>query len=224
MEAKKRLDVSQAIKGAFDIGLKNVFTVLGASLLWVITVWIPYLNIGTTIAFFTVLPVKLAKGEPFSPTEIFDEKYRENMTNFFLILGLINAAIGFALLLFIFPGIVVTFAWLLAPILVMNFGEKPIESLSKSYQLTYGSKWPMFFSYLIIAIILMIISAIIGLIIAGITYLATWLGAFLGFILYVAYFAVSLALYIGLFAQIIKSLVLEEPAEEAPAAPIAPEA
>ncbi len=219
MEATKRLDVSQAIKGAFQIGLKNVFTVLGASVLWVITVWIPYLNIGTTIAYFTVLPVKLAKGEPFNPTDIFDAKYRENMTNFFLILGLINAAVGFALLLFIFPGIVVTFAWLLAPVLVINFGEKPIDSLNKSYEMTYGSKWPIFFSYIIIGIILFIVTIIIGLIVAGITYLATWLGAIIGFLFYVALTVVSLALYIGLFAQIIKSLVLDEPAEPVVAAP-----
>ncbi len=219
MEAKKRLDVSLAIKGAIQIGLKNVFTVLGASVLWVITVWIPYLNIGTTIAYLTVLPVKLAKGEPFSPTEIFDAKYRENMTNFFLILGLMNAAVGFALLLFIFPGIVVTFAWLLAPVLVINFGEKPIDSLNKSYEMTYGSKWAMFFSYIIIAIILFIVSLIIGLIVAGITYLATWLGAIIGFLFYVALTVVSLSLYIGLFAQIIKSLVLDEPAEPVVAAP-----
>ncbi len=218
MEAKKRLDVSVALKGAFEIGLKNVFTILGASLLWGLTVWIPYLNIGTTIAFFTVLPVKLAKGEPFSPTDIFDARYRENMTNFFLILGLVNAAIGFALLLFIIPGIVMHFAWTLAAVLVINFGEKPIDAMNKSYQLTYGSKWPMFFSFLILGIILFIVSLILGLIVGGLTYVAVWLGAFVGFIVYVALTVVALSLYLGLFAQIIKSLILETSANPAPAA------
>lgn len=212
MESTQRLDVGQAIKGCFDIGLKNVFTVLGASVLWIITVWIPYLNIGTTIALFTVLPTKLAKGEAFSPTGIFDAKYRENMTNFFLIMGLVNAAIGFGIFLFIFPAIVLHFAWMLAPILVVNFGSKPIDAMNESYKATYGSKWAIFFSYLLLGIILAIVSLIIGLI----TTQVAWLGV----ILYIALAIVSVGLYFGLIAQIIKSLLLtglEEASLEEPA-------
>ncbi len=199
MESTQRLDVGQAIKGCFDIGLKNVFPVLGAAVLWIITVWIPYLNIGTTIAFFTVLPVKLAKGESFSPTDIFDAKYRENMTNFFLIMGLVNAAIGFGLLLFVFPAIVLHFAWMLAPVLVVNFGSKPIDAMNESYKATYGSKWAIFFSYLLLGIILAVISLIIVLIGTQVI----WLGV----ILYIALVIVSIALYFGLIAQIIRSLL-----------------
>ncbi len=196
------MDVGQALKGCFDIGLKNVFSVLGAALLWLITVWIPYLNIGTTIALTTVLPFKLAKGEPFSPTEIFDAKYRENMTNWFLILGLVNAAIGFALILFIFPAIVLHFAWMLAPILVVNLGSKPIDAMNESYKATYGSKWVIFFSYFILGIILFVVSLIIGLIATQVT--------FLGVLLYLALIIVSLGLYFGLVAQIIKTLLLDD--------------
>ncbi len=207
MESPQRLDVGQALKGCFDIGLKNVTGVLGAALLWLITVWIPYLNIGTTIALTTVLPTKLAKGESFSPTEIFDAKYRENMTNFFLIMGLVNAAIGFGLLLFVFPAIVLHFAWMLAPVLVVNFGSKPIDAMNESYKATYGSKWVIFFSYLLLGIILFIVSLIIGLIATQV--------AFLGVILYLALIVVSIALYFGLMAQIIKSLLLAAPKAEA---------
>jgi hypothetical protein len=203
MEATQRLDVGQALKGCFEIGLKNLFPVLGAVILWIITLWIPYLNIGTTIAIMTVLPVKLAKGESFSPTEIFDAKYRENMTNFFLILGLVNAAIGFGLLLFVFPAIVLHLAWMLAPVLVINFGSKPIDAMNESYKATYGSKWAIFFSYLLLGIIILIVATIITLI--------ARMSTFLGVILYIALYIVAIGLYFGLVAQIIKSLLLKEP-------------
>ncbi len=209
METKQQLDVGVALKGCFDIGLKNVFPIIGAAVLWVLTVWIPYLNIGTTIALFTVLPVKLAKGESFSPTDIFDAKYRENMTNFFLILGLVNAAIGFGFLLFIFPAIVLHLAWMLASILVINFGSKPIDAMNESYKATYGSKWAIFFSYLLLGIIIFIVAMIIALI--------TRMSTFLGVLLSIAMWFVSIALYFGLLAQIVKSLLLTE-AEAPPVA------
>ncbi len=202
METNQRLDVGQALKGCFEIGLKNVFTILGAALLWLITVWIPYLNIGTTIALSSVLPYKLAKGEAFSPAEIFDARYRENMTNWFLILGLVNAAIGFALLLFIFPAIILFFAWMLAPILVVNLGSKPIDAMNESYKVTYGSKWAMFFSYFILGIIIWVVALIIALITIQIL--------FLGILLSIILTVIALGLYFGLQAQIIKSLLLND--------------
>ncbi len=211
MEVTKRLDIGQTLKGAIQIGVKNAMTVLGAAILYVLTVWIPYLNIGTTIAFFTVLPVKLGKGESFSPTEIFDAKYRENMTNFFLVLGLFNAGIGFALILAFFPGLVIMYAWMLAAALVINKGMKPIEALNVSYKATYGSKWIIFFSYLILGIIIFVASLILGLIATGLGYLATWLGAIFGFIFYVVITIISLAAFIGLYGTIYKLLIVDNP-------------
>ncbi len=215
MEVKKRLDISQTLKGAIQIGVKNAMTVVGTSILYTLTVWIPYLNIGTTIAFFTILPVKLGKGESFSPTEIFDAKYRENMTNFFIVLGLVNAGIGFAFLLAFFPGLVIMYAWMFAAALVINKGMKPIEAINASYNATYGSKWIIFFSYLVLGIIIFIASLILGLIAAGLGQLATWLGAFFGFLFYVAIAVISLAAFIGLFGQIYKTLIIDsdEPQE-----------
>ncbi len=214
MEATKKLDFGQTIKGAIQIGTKNAFTVLGTTILYVLTVWIPYLNIGTTIAFFTVLPVKLGKGESFSPTEIFDAKYRENMTNFFIVLGLFNAAIGFAMMLMFFPGLVVMYAWMLAAPLVINKGMSPIEALNASYKATYGSKWTIFFSYLVLGIIIFVVY----LIFAGIAWvfgqIAVWLGAIFGFLFGVAIAIISAAAYVGMFGQIYKSLILDKPAIE----------
>ncbi len=214
MEETKRLDFGQTLKGAIQIGLKNAVTVIITAVLYVITVWIPYLNIGTTIAFFTVLPVRLGKGESFSPTEIFDAKYRENMTNFFLVLGLFNAGIGFAIMLAFFPGLVIMYAWMLAAALVINKGMKPIEALNASYKATYGSKWVIFFSYLVLGIIIFVINLILGLIATGLGHLATWLGVFFGVIFGIVVAIISLAAFIGLYGTIYKLLILENPAME----------
>lgn len=211
MEEKKLLDISQTVKGAFQIGFKNAFTVLGTALLWVITVWIPYLNIGTTIAFLNVLPQRLAKGEPFSPEEIFQAKYREKMTDFFIVVGLLFMILNVAIILVFFPAVVMYYALLLSVILVVNHGVQPLKALNISYDATYGSKWAIFLSYLIIGIILWVASLIIGLIVAGLTALSTWLGIFFGFIFYLAFIVISIAIAVGIFTQIYKTLILENP-------------
>lgn len=209
MEATKRLDFGETIKGAIQIGVKNSLTVILTAVLYIVTVWIPYLNIGTTIAFFTVLPVKLAKGETFSPTDIFDGKYRENMTNFFIVLGIFNAAIGFAMMLMFFPGLVVMYAWMLAAPLVINKGMSPIEALNESYKITYGSKWTIFFSYLVLGIIISVAALILAGIAALFGLIANWLGIFFGAIFYIVIAIVALAAFIGLFGTIYKLLAVE---------------
>lgn len=211
MEATKRLDFGQTLKGGLQLGIKNAATIIGATILYVITVWIPYINIGTTIAFFTVLPVKLGKGESFSPTEIFDAKYRENMSDFFLVLGLYNAGVGMAMLLFVVPGIIITWAWMLAAALVINEGSKPFEALKQSYNATYGSKWPIFLSYLIIGIIIWVIGLILGLVATGIGALVTWLGVLIGLIFTIIVILISFMAIIGLFGHIYNSLITQKP-------------
>lgn len=61
MEMKK-LDFSETFKDAITIGVKNAPSVIAAVALFLVTIWIPYINIGTFIAI-TLLPTQLAKGE-----------------------------------------------------------------------------------------------------------------------------------------------------------------
>ena len=35
------------------LGIKNAVSMLGATVLWLLTIWIPYLNVGTTISMNT---------------------------------------------------------------------------------------------------------------------------------------------------------------------------
>ena len=52
MEMKK-LDFAETLKDSIEIGVKNAPSIVVAVILWLVTIWIPYINIGTTIAFIT---------------------------------------------------------------------------------------------------------------------------------------------------------------------------
>ena len=58
----KQLDFTETFKDAITIGMKNAPSVIAAVALFLVTIWIPYINIGTFIAI-TLLPTQLAKGE-----------------------------------------------------------------------------------------------------------------------------------------------------------------
>ena len=49
----KNLDFAETLKDSIEIGVKNAPSIVVAVILWLVTIWIPYLNIGTTIAFIT---------------------------------------------------------------------------------------------------------------------------------------------------------------------------
>ena len=52
MEMKK-LDFAETLKDSIEIGVKNAPSIVVAVILWLVTIWIPYINIGTPIAFIT---------------------------------------------------------------------------------------------------------------------------------------------------------------------------
>ena len=63
------LTISEIIKNSFSLGLNNKGLIIGASILWALTAWIPYLNVGTTIGFLGII-VSISKGDSVSATEI----------------------------------------------------------------------------------------------------------------------------------------------------------
>ena len=67
---------------AYSIAVKNALSIVLAILLWILTLWIPYINIGTTIALCT-MPLALSRNKPISPTFIFDKRYRQFFGEFF---------------------------------------------------------------------------------------------------------------------------------------------
>ena len=56
-----KLPFKETLSEAIQIGFKNILSLIAATLLYIVTIWIPYINIGTTLAM-NALPAELAKG------------------------------------------------------------------------------------------------------------------------------------------------------------------
>ena len=155
----KRLDFATTLQDAIAIGLKNAPSVIAAVALWLVTIWVPYINVGTTIAI-TLLPTRLAKGEIVNPLGIFDSKYRRYMGEFFITMGLMVFPILIGVLFMIVPAIVLSIAWTLSYYFLFEKGKNPIQAIKASNDATYGSKWTMFAVQIVIGIIVGIVLGI----------------------------------------------------------------
>lgn len=162
MEMKK-LDFLQTLQEALAIGIKNAPSIVGAIALWLVTIWIPYINIGTTIAV-CLLPTELAKGNVINPLGIFDAKYRRYMGEYFITMGLMIFPTLIATVFMVVPGIVLSLAWSLAYFFLIDKNKNPMQAIKASNDATYGSKWTMFFITLAFVIALYIIGGIFGVI------------------------------------------------------------
>ncbi len=148
-----QLTIGGIITNAFAIGMKNLGSILGAIILWLLTLWIPYVNVGTTIGIIGMV-VSMSKGHIFSPVEIFDRKYRQYMGEFFLLTAflLFGVLIGYSFV--ILPGVVITIAWGQAIYLLLDKGLNPAECLTVSNRITYGKKWTIFGGIFVLSVLL----------------------------------------------------------------------
>ena len=166
----KKLDFAETFKDAITIGVKNAPSVIAAVALFLVTIWIPYINIGTFIAI-TLLPTQLAKGEVINPLGIFDSKYRRYMGEFLITMGLMVIPTYIAFIFMFIPGIVLSLAWSLAYYFLIEKGKNPIEALRAANDATYGSKWTMFAVALVFgiaaSIVMLIFFSICGMINVG---------------------------------------------------------
>ena len=161
-----KLEINTTIKEGFAIGTKNIGPILVNILLWVLTIWIPYINVGTTIGLTAGIISKASRGEVIPMTEIFDPKYRKYMGEFFLVSGLIGVGISVGMIFAIIPGIVICLAWSLAVLLVVDKGKNPTEAITLSNNCTYGYKWKMAGVYFLTCLLF----TIVQLILTGIGY------------------------------------------------------
>ena len=166
----KKLDFAETFKDAITIGVKNAPSVIAAVALFLVTIWIPYINIGTFIAI-TLLPTQLAKGEVINPLGIFDSKYRRYMGEFLITMGLMVIPTYIAFIFMFIPGIVLSLAWSLAYYFLIEKGKNPSEALRASNDATYGGKWTMFAVALVFgiaaSIVMLIFFSICGMINVG---------------------------------------------------------
>jgi uncharacterized membrane protein len=149
---ENKLTFNGIISESFAIALKNIASIIGAVILWILTIWIPYINVGTTIAIIS-MPIELSKGKIMSPTAIFDAKYRKYMGEFFILVALMEIGITVAYVFLVIPGIVISIAWSLAIYLLLDKGMEPLDAIKKSNDFTYGYKWTIFFAKIVLAIV-----------------------------------------------------------------------
>lgn len=197
MEAQKKISVMNVLSEGISLGMKNSVSLLVATVLWIVTIWIPYLNVGTTIAM-TTIPIELSKGKVISPVFIFDSKYRKFMGEYFTLLGLMAMAIIPAFFFMVIPAIVISIGWSLAMYILLDKGVAPGEAMVQSNKATYGYKWTIFGVQFVLGLIYGILSAIFGLI--------PILGVLLMLCLVIAYVIISM----GCTAVIYRNLVVEE--------------
>lgn len=200
METSK-ITIQEAITEGVQIGIKNVASLLGAVVLWILTIWIPYLNVGTTIAISTI-PIALSKGKVISPLFIFDEKYRQFMGEYFTLKGLKMMSIIPAMFFAIIPGFIISLGWMLALYILLDKKIAPGEALIQSNKATYGYKWTMFFTFLLLGIVF-------GF--ALLIFMAVFMKvAFLSFIMCTALIVLYQVTYLGCMTVFYKKLVLEQ--------------
>ena len=224
MLMNKKLNIMATIKDGIAIALVNYLSLVAAAALYVLTIWIPYLNVGTTIAMSS-LPAEMAKGNIMNPLFIFKGEYRKNMGEFFILYSLMLGAIGAGFLFMVIPGIVLSIAWSFAVVLFVDKGMNALEALRASNNMTYGNKFRIFGAEFVLAFLLGIAVAIVDAIfgIGHVSWLET-IGTIINLIIII--FAIP-AIY-GVDASIYKQLttgnILGEDAPAAPTAPAAPAA
>ncbi|MFI3292267.1 MAG: hypothetical protein SNG27_02590 [Rikenellaceae bacterium] len=159
----KKITFQGVLSNGFALGLKNVVPLILTYLLWIVTIWIPYLNVGTTIAINTI-PLELSKGKVINPTFIFGAQYRQYMGEYLILMGLMGMAMFVAAIFFIIPAVVIGIAWSLAVLLLLDKKISPLEAIMESNKLTYGYKLTIFLVSFVIGVISFILNLILGLI------------------------------------------------------------
>ena len=100
-----KINVMDTIKDGFQLAIKNVLPLILLVILYVITVWIPYLNVGTTIGLYKAV-IAMSRGEVVDPVSIFDKENFKFFGNFFLLMGFMSMGITAATAFMFVPGII----------------------------------------------------------------------------------------------------------------------
>lgn len=208
---KQKLDIMATIKDGVALGFVNFLSIIATVLLYILSLIIPYINVGTTIAV-SALPAEMAKGKMINPLYIFQSKYRRNMGEFLILEALKMGALSVAFLFLFFPGFVISIAWSFAEILFVDQDKSPMDALCDSNKMTYGNKWRIFWINTLLGLFMMIAALIIIGICAAVD--AGWLTV-VGAILVVLLALFFVPAVLGVQAAIYKKLSEPEAPEVA---------
>jgi len=156
----KKLNIMATVKDGLAMALVNYLSLVLTVALYVVTLFIPYINVGTTIAICS-LPAEMAKGTVINPLFILDSKYRRNMGEFFILYALMTGAIFVGILFGIIPGLVISIAWTYAAVLFVDKDLSAMDALHESNRLTYGHKWRIFGAQFLVAFCFQIVIALV---------------------------------------------------------------
>ena len=159
--ATQKLEIQSTIVKAAQYGMQNVLPLLLMVVLYIVTIWIPYLNVGTTIGLYKAI-MKIGRGEVINPLDIFAKENRENLGDFFLLIGFVSMGTAAAMMFMFIPAIVLGIAWQFAIYFFIDRGVGPHKALKLSYKVTFGEKWTIFFIYLIVYFLIGLVCGLLG--------------------------------------------------------------
>ena len=148
----KKLEVIPTLTEACRLGIQNVVPLILTVVLYMLTFWIPYLNVGTTVGLYRII-IDLSKGETVDPLSIFKKENFENMGGFFLMLGFLTLGTTAAMAFMLIPAIIMGIAWGYAIYIFLEKKVSPLKALMLSDKATYGEKWTIFFISLLFGIV-----------------------------------------------------------------------
>ena len=214
----KKIDIMATLKDGVAIAALNFLSLILTTILYIVTIWIPYLNVGTTIAMSS-LPAELAKGNMINPLFIFEGKYRKNMGEFFILMALMSGAISVGFMFMFIPGIVISIAWCFAAVLFVDKDRSALDALRESNSLTYGNKWRIFGAEFLICFALCIVVAIINAIFGiGHVHWLEAIGTIIDVILIIFVVPAIYGVEASIYRQLTEEPKAEEPKPEAPKA------
>lgn len=161
---RKTITPMSIFSNGLNIALKNLPQLIVNFILFILTFWIPYINIGTFIGITSGIPLKLSKNEPLSYTEIFNPHYRKFFGEYFLLLGFRFLGVFMSIFFFVIPAYVLSFSWYIADLVFLDGKAGSIDSLKKSNEMMYGNKWSAFFGFFIFVAFIVVATSLIALI------------------------------------------------------------
>ena len=218
----KKLEVFPTLTEACRLGIQNVIPLILTVVLYVLTCWIPYLNVGTTVGLYRII-IDLSKGKTVDPLSIFKKENFKNMGGFFLMLGFLTLGITASMAFMFVPALIMGIAWGYAIYIFLEKKVSPLKALMLSDKATYGEKWTIFFISLVFGLIAGILCGIFSAI--------PKVGVVLVFLVVICLCAVAVALEAILyrhFSEKVDAILaegaarhrqpqVEEPAPETPA-------
>lgn len=157
----EKLNIIETLKEGVNCAIQNLVSLLVAVVLYVLTVWIPYLNVGTTVGLVKFV-IAMSRGEAVDPLILFKKENFDNLGNLFLFIGLELMGIAAASFFMLVPAIVLGVAWNFAIYFLVDRNMRPVEALDFSFKATNGEKWRIFATELLLAIAISIVCGLLG--------------------------------------------------------------